>query len=440
MMSRDVAELVALAALWGASFLFMRIARAEFGAVRAGRAARHRRRAGAAAAAAARGAVGALRRHWRPILLVGITNSALPFVCFAYAALSMTAGLSRSSTRPRRCSAPLIAWLWLKDRLDAVARRSGWRSASPASLGLAWDKAGFKPGDGIEPALAIAACIAARALRLSAQLREAAPGRRAAAGGGRRQPAGAACCWRCRRCSGGPRPRRRRAWLPPRAGACSAPAWPTCCLPADRPRRRGQRDQRDLPGAGVRAACGAGSSSANARRRDAGRLRGDPARHGAGDRPAAALDCAPAGKPPDPFSVGLDLTDEDSSLPGWRLSGPGRTPRSMNLNVRLQRACRSIASKRMATSRMRARFFPKSKRPKVEREAVIDEQAWRIDAKVDLVAKARRRGEHGLERRTIHVHDVRLRQRRRASLATVPAPAPRNRRMRAQRRCRQRWN
>src|SRR5438132_1565499 len=43
---------------------------------------------------AMRGEWPALRQHWRPIFLVGLTNSALPFVLFSYAALSISAGLS----------------------------------------------------------------------------------------------------------------------------------------------------------------------------------------------------------------------------------------------------------------------------------------------------------------------------------------------------------
>ena len=41
-----------------------------------------------------RGEMGALRAHWKPILVLGITNSALPFVLFSYALLSITASLT----------------------------------------------------------------------------------------------------------------------------------------------------------------------------------------------------------------------------------------------------------------------------------------------------------------------------------------------------------
>ena len=95
MSRRDLAELVLLAALWGASFLFMRIGAAEFGPV----ALVFVRVAGASLLLlllpllAWRGEVGALRRHWRAIAAVGILNSALPFLLFMVAALALSAGL-----------------------------------------------------------------------------------------------------------------------------------------------------------------------------------------------------------------------------------------------------------------------------------------------------------------------------------------------------------
>src|SRR5439155_9190464 len=88
----DIVELVVLAALWGASFLFTRMGAAEFGPV----ALAFVRVVGASCfllpLLAWRGEFALLRRHWRPLLVIGITNSALPFLCFSFAALSITAG------------------------------------------------------------------------------------------------------------------------------------------------------------------------------------------------------------------------------------------------------------------------------------------------------------------------------------------------------------
>ena len=74
---RDLAELLLLAALWGAAFLLMRICAPEFGP-----AALVFVRVGGAALllvplAAARGDGAALLKHWRPIAVVGLVNTAL---------------------------------------------------------------------------------------------------------------------------------------------------------------------------------------------------------------------------------------------------------------------------------------------------------------------------------------------------------------------------
>ncbi|HPM69032.1 MAG TPA: EamA family transporter, partial [Piscinibacter sp.] len=83
MKTADLSELIGLAALWGASFLFMRLGAAEFGPVALAAV-----RVGGAALVLLpllrwRGQFGELRRHWRSIFVVGITNSAVPFLCFS---------------------------------------------------------------------------------------------------------------------------------------------------------------------------------------------------------------------------------------------------------------------------------------------------------------------------------------------------------------------
>jgi drug/metabolite transporter (DMT)-like permease len=155
--SSDLAELIALAALWGASFLFMRIGASEFGPVALSAV----RVIGATLfllpILKARGQVAALKKHWRSLLVVGLTNSALPFLCFSYAALSITAGLSSMFNAATPLFAAVIAWLWLKDRLTP-SRIVGLAIGFTGVLWLAWDKASFKPGGS---GWAIVACLAA---------------------------------------------------------------------------------------------------------------------------------------------------------------------------------------------------------------------------------------------------------------------------------------
>jgi drug/metabolite transporter (DMT)-like permease len=156
MKSSDLMELVSLAALWGASFLFMRMGAAEFGPVALAAV----RVAGATLfllpLLMLRGQWPALRTHWRPIFVVGVLNSALPFLCFSYAALSITAGLSSIFNAATPLFGALIAWLWLKDRLTP-SRVLGLAIGFAGVLWLAWDKASFKPGGS---GWAIVACLA----------------------------------------------------------------------------------------------------------------------------------------------------------------------------------------------------------------------------------------------------------------------------------------
>lgn len=113
---QDGAELLSLAALWGGSYLFMRMGAGEFGPV----ALVALRVAGASLLLlpilAWRGQLGELRRRWRPILVVGIINSALPFLCITYAALSMTAGLMSIFIATSPLFGAIVAWRWLCDR------------------------------------------------------------------------------------------------------------------------------------------------------------------------------------------------------------------------------------------------------------------------------------------------------------------------------------
>ncbi len=159
MSGSDFGELALLAALWGGSFLFMRTAAPAFGPF----ALAGLRVIGATVVLlpllAAHGGFGALRHHWKPIVLVGITNSALPFVCFAYAALTLTAGLSAIFNAATPLFAAAIAWLWLKDAPGA-SRIAGLVIGFGGVFGLAWASASVKSGvEATSAAWAVAACL-----------------------------------------------------------------------------------------------------------------------------------------------------------------------------------------------------------------------------------------------------------------------------------------
>ena len=111
MRRRDIAELLALAALWGAAFLFMRVAVPAFGPL----ALAFLRVFGAALVLvpllAVRGELATVRRHWGTIAVVGFVNSALPFLCFAYAAQTLNAGVSAIFNSATPLFAAIVAWL-----------------------------------------------------------------------------------------------------------------------------------------------------------------------------------------------------------------------------------------------------------------------------------------------------------------------------------------
>jgi len=158
---RDLGELLLLAAIWGASFLFTRLGASEFGAI----ALSWLRVAGASLVLLPllrwRGETAALRAHWRPIFILGITNSALPFVLFSYALLSITASLSSIFNSASPLFGALIAWLWLKDRLSA-SRIAGLAIGFAGVLGLAGDEARLSSqADATSGLLAVLACLLA---------------------------------------------------------------------------------------------------------------------------------------------------------------------------------------------------------------------------------------------------------------------------------------
>ncbi|HEX2011877.1 MAG TPA: DMT family transporter, partial [Roseateles sp.] len=142
---------------WGASFLFMRLGAYEFGPI-----AMAALRVGLASLVllpllAARQGLAELGREWKPLLMVGLLNSALPFALFSYAALSITAGLSSILNATTPLWGAIVAWVWLAQRLSP-ARSAGLVLGFAGVLFLAWDKASFKPGGS---GWAILACLAA---------------------------------------------------------------------------------------------------------------------------------------------------------------------------------------------------------------------------------------------------------------------------------------
>ena len=116
----SIIDFIALGAIWGSSFLFMRFAVVDFGPLPTAAA-----RVGVAAAFLVplmlwKGHGPAFRRRWLAVCLVGIVNSAIPFVLFSFALLAITTGLSAILNATVPLFGAVVAWLWLKDRPTAT--------------------------------------------------------------------------------------------------------------------------------------------------------------------------------------------------------------------------------------------------------------------------------------------------------------------------------
>ncbi len=154
-------EFVLLAAIWGASFLFMRQAALQFGPLPTAFV-----RVSVAALfllplMLARGQWPALRRHWRPVLLCGVFNSGLPFALFSFALLHISTGLSSILNATVPLFGALVAWAWLGQRPGA-SRVAGLVIGFVGVALLAWDKVGLRGGAmSLAAVWAVLACLAA---------------------------------------------------------------------------------------------------------------------------------------------------------------------------------------------------------------------------------------------------------------------------------------
>ena len=117
MKGRDIVDLVALGFLWGASFLFMRIAGPEFGAF-----ALVEVRVAIATLVLlpllyAKGQFGELSGNWATLGILGAHNTALPFLLLTWATLFLSAGIAAILNATAPIFAAVIAWAWLGEKL-----------------------------------------------------------------------------------------------------------------------------------------------------------------------------------------------------------------------------------------------------------------------------------------------------------------------------------
>ena len=156
---RWLAQFVALGAIWGSSFMFMRLAVADFGPVTT---ATLRVSLGALFLLPLllwRGQWPALRARWPAIFFVGLLNSGIPFALFAFSLLTITTGLSSIINATVPMFGALVAWLWLGER-PGLWRIVGLVLGFLGVSLLAWDQAGLR-ATAVHPIWAMAACLGA---------------------------------------------------------------------------------------------------------------------------------------------------------------------------------------------------------------------------------------------------------------------------------------
>ncbi|MBS7806327.1 DMT family transporter [Variovorax sp. PCZ-1] len=152
-------EFILLAAIWGASFLLMKLGASDFGPFLTAFLRVLLASVFLLPLLAWRGQFDALKKNYRPILFVGMLNSGIPFALFSFAVLHISTGLSSILNATVPLWGALVAWLWLKDR-PASSRILGLVIGFAGVAALSWDKATFKAG-AASPGMAVLACLLA---------------------------------------------------------------------------------------------------------------------------------------------------------------------------------------------------------------------------------------------------------------------------------------
>ncbi|SFC27964.1 DMT family transporter [Massilia yuzhufengensis] len=151
MNTANMLRLVALAAIWGGSFLFMRIAapvlgpavlieyRVMFAALFLAGVAGFMRLRG-------KGVPLDLRRHWKHYLILGFFNSALPFLLFAYAARTLSASVLSVLNATAPMFGALVGAVWARQAVSGRAALGLVLGTVGVSLLVGFDHVSERPG------------------------------------------------------------------------------------------------------------------------------------------------------------------------------------------------------------------------------------------------------------------------------------------------------
>jgi len=155
MSTSNLLRLILLAAIWGGSFLFMRIAAPVLGAAVL---IEYR----VLFAALFLGVIALLlkksldlRQNWKHYLILGLFNSALPFLMFGFAARTLSASLLAVLNATTPLWGTLIAALWTRQMVSAKVMLGLLMGACGVALLVGFDHIASQPGAG----LAIAAVL-----------------------------------------------------------------------------------------------------------------------------------------------------------------------------------------------------------------------------------------------------------------------------------------
>ena len=145
MTAKDFAALVTLGALWGASFLFIRVAVPALGpfvlvGVRVGLAALIL----ALFAVATRRAL-KLRGLWGPLLFVGFANTAVPFTLISASEVHLTASLAAILNSTTVLFTALVAAAWLGDSLTPKKMLGIFLGIFGVAVLVGWDPLPLSP-------------------------------------------------------------------------------------------------------------------------------------------------------------------------------------------------------------------------------------------------------------------------------------------------------
>lgn len=119
MSATDIAKLVFLSAIWGGSFIFLRVAVPEVGPLLTAMLRTSLAGIALMVFAAATGVNMNWRTNIKPFAIVGLFAGVLPFTCFSFAALHLPAAYSAVLNATAPLFGAVFSMLWLAERLTA---------------------------------------------------------------------------------------------------------------------------------------------------------------------------------------------------------------------------------------------------------------------------------------------------------------------------------